>query len=106
MAVPALPAAVHAAAAEPTSSMVSELQVIVVDDGLRLVVGILILAAGWMLATWAKRGLEAGLAPLPIDLTLKPLVSSLTRYAILILTALLVVQPSDVQTTSLTAVLS
>ncbi|HKD48011.1 MAG TPA: mechanosensitive ion channel family protein [Rhizomicrobium sp.] len=105
MAVPALPAAVHAAAAEPTSSMVSELQVIVVDDGLRLVAGTVILAVGWMLATWAKRGLEAGLAPLPIDLTLKPLISSLTRYAILILTALLVVQQFGVQTTSLIAVL-
>jgi small conductance mechanosensitive channel len=58
-----------------------------------------------MAATWAKRGLDAGLARLPIDLTLKPLISSLSRYAILMLTFLLVVQQFGVQTTSLIAVL-
>lgn len=105
MALPALPAAAHAAATQPTPSLVTELQLIVVDGGLRLMVGILILAVGWMLATWAKRGLEAGLARVPIDLTLKPLIASLARYGILILTALLVVQQFGVQTTSLIAVL-
>ena len=83
----------------------TELQLLVVDGGLRLVVGIIILAIGWMAATWAKRGLEAGLARLPIDLTLKPLIASLARYAILMLTFLLVVQQFGVQTTSLIAVL-
>jgi small conductance mechanosensitive channel len=58
-----------------------------------------------MLATWAKRGLEAALARVPMDLTLKPLIASLVRYAILILTLLLVVQQFGVQTTSLIAVL-
>lgn len=83
----------------------TQLQLLLVDGGLRLAVGIVILAAGWMTATWAKRGLEAGLARLPLDLTLKPLIASLTRYAILILTLLLVVQQFGVQTTSLIAVL-
>jgi small conductance mechanosensitive channel len=89
----------------PTPSLVTQLQLLVVDGGLRLVVGIIILAAGWMAATWAKRGLEAGLARLPIDLTLKPLIASLARYAILIITLLLVVQQFGVQTTSLIAIL-
>ena len=40
-----------------------------------------------------------------MDLTLKPLIASLARYAILILTLLLVVQQFGVQTTSLIAVL-
>jgi small conductance mechanosensitive channel len=102
LAIPAVPAATHAAA---TPSLATELQLIVVNGGLRLVVGVLILAVGWMLATWAKRGLEGGLARLPIDLTLKPLIASLARYSILILTALLVVQQFGVQTTSLIAVL-
>ncbi len=105
LALPALPAAAHAAATQPTPSLVTELQLIVVNGGLRLVEGILILTIGWMLATWAKRALAAGLARLPIDLTLKPLIASLARYGILILTALLVVQQFGVETTSLIAVL-
>src|SRR5947208_14523742 len=74
------------------STLWLQLQLLIVNGGLRLVVGIIILVAGWMAATWAKRGLEAGLARLPIDLTLKPLIASLMRYAILLLTVLLVVQ--------------
>ncbi len=105
MATPALPAAGHAAVTQPTPSLVTELQLLVVNGGVRLVVGIIILVIGWMAATYAKRGLDAGLARLPIDLTLKPLISSLARYGILILTLLLVVQQFGVQTTSLIAVL-
>jgi small conductance mechanosensitive channel len=88
-----------------TPDLWTQLQLLVVDSGLRLVVGIIILVVGWMLATWAKRGLEAALARLPLDLTLKPLIASLARYAILILTLLLVVQQFGLQTTSLIAVL-
>jgi small conductance mechanosensitive channel len=89
----------------PTPSLVAQLQLLVVDGGLRLLVGVIIFVIGWMAATWAKRGLDAGLARLPIDLTLKPLIASLARYAILLLTLLLVVQQFGVQTTSLIAVL-
>lgn len=104
MAVPALPAA-HAATTQAAPSLATELDLIVVNGGIHLLLGSLILAIGWMLATWAKRGLEAGLARVPMDLTLKPLIASLARYAILILTALLVVQQFGVQTTSLIAIL-
>jgi small conductance mechanosensitive channel len=83
----------------------TQLQLLVVDGGIKLVVGVIILVIGWMAATWAKRGLDAGLARMPLDLTLKPLISSLSRYAILVLTFLLVVQQFGVQTTSLIAVL-
>ena len=99
------PLAPHAAVIQPTPSLVTELQLLVVNGGLRLIVGVLILAIGWTAATWAKRGLDSALRPLPIDLTLKPLIASLARYAILILTILLVVQQFGVQTTSLIAVL-
>ena len=108
MASPLLPPVGPAHAATvitPTPSLVTQLQLLVVDGGLRLLVGVIILVIGWMGATWAKRGLEAGLARLPIDPTLKPLIASLTRYTILILTLLLVVQQFGVQTTSLIAVL-
>ncbi len=76
-----------------------------VDSGLRFVAAIVILILGWMLATWAKRWTMAGLARLPLDLTLKPLLASLIRYAILILTLVLVLGQFGVQTTSLIAVL-
>jgi small conductance mechanosensitive channel len=81
------------------------MQLLVVNGGIKLVLGIVILVAGWTLATWAKRGLERGLAHLPIDTTLKPLIASLARYGILILTLLLVISNFGVQTTSLIAVL-
>jgi small conductance mechanosensitive channel len=92
-------------AIHPTPDLWSQLQLLVLDGGVRLLMGIAILVVGWMLATWAKRGLEAGLARLPIDPTLKPLIASLTRYLIIIVTMLLVVEQFGVQTTSLIAVL-
>lgn len=102
----ALPAtAPHAAVTQATPSLITELQLIVVHGGLSLLVGVLILVLGWTAATWAKRGLEAALAPIPIDLTLKPLIASVTRYGILLLTILLVIQQFGVQTTSLIAIL-
>jgi small conductance mechanosensitive channel len=104
----AVPAPAHPAAApltHATPDLWTSLQLLVVDGGIKLLVGVVILVAGWTLATWAKRGLESGLARLPIDPTLKPLIASLARYAILILTLLLVVQQFGVQTTSLIAVL-
>jgi small conductance mechanosensitive channel len=103
--VPALPAAAHATVTQPTPSLVAQIQLLVVNGGLNLVVGIIILVVGWMAATYAKRGLDVALAKVPMDLTLKPLIASLTRYGILILTLLLVVQQFGVQTTSLIAVL-
>ena len=103
MADPVPPA--HTTLATPTPSLTAQLQLLVVDGGLRLVVGIIILVIGWTVATWAKRGLEAGLARVPMDLTLKPLIASMARYIILVLTLLLVVQQFGVQTTSLIAVL-
>src|SRR3954463_10444321 len=46
-----------------------------------------------------------GLARLPLDLTLKPLLAGLVRYVILMITLLLVLEQFGVQTASLIAVL-
>jgi len=81
------------------------MQVLLVDSGIRLVAAIAILVVGWMLATYVKRWLSAGLAHLPLDMTLKPLLASLVRYAILIITFVLVLEQFGVQTTSLIAVM-
>lgn len=88
-----------------TPDLWPSLQLLVVNGGVRVVVGIVILVIGWMAASWAKRGLDAALARIPMDLTLKPLIAQLARYVILILTLLLVIGNFGVQTTSLIAVL-
>ncbi|HEY5337847.1 MAG TPA: mechanosensitive ion channel domain-containing protein, partial [Rhizomicrobium sp.] len=75
------------------------------NSGIRFLAVILILVVGWMLATWAKRATLAALSHLPIDTTLKPLLASLIRYAILVVTLVLVMDQFGVQTTSLIAVL-
>jgi len=81
------------------------MQLLLVNSGLRLVAACAILVLGWMLATAMKRWVLAGLAHLPVDLTLKPLLASLIRYAILIVTVILVLGQFGVQTTSLIALL-
>jgi small conductance mechanosensitive channel len=88
-----------------TPDLWTQLQLLVLGGGVKLVIGVVILVIGWMLATYAKRGIEAALARLPLDATLKPLIASLVRYLILILTLLLVIGNFGVQTTSLIAVL-
>lgn len=89
----------------PPTSFVQSLELLLVNGGIHLVEAIAILSAGWMLATWVKRWVQAGLAHLPIDLTLKPLLASMIRYAILIVTLLLVLEQFGVQTASLIALL-
>jgi small conductance mechanosensitive channel len=81
------------------------MQVMLVDSGIRLVLAIIILCAGWMISIYVKRWLEAGLEHIPFDPTLKPLLASLVRYAILTVTLILVLEQFGVQTTSLIAVI-
>ena len=88
-----------------TQNALASLNILVVNEGLSVVAGTLILVVGWLVATWAKRLTARGLAHLPLDLTLKPLLASLVRYAILIVTVILVLGQFGVQTTSLIAVL-
>jgi small conductance mechanosensitive channel len=86
-------------------AFITDLRLLLVNSGIRFVAAILILIVGWMLATWAKRGTAAALGHLPVDSTLKPLLASLVRYAILLLTVVVVLDQFGVQTTSLIAVL-
>src|SRR5471032_2383672 len=95
-----------ALAAPPTDpGFIETMQVLLVSSGMRLLAAIVILVIGWILATWVKRWLMAGLRHLPLDLTLKPLLASLFRYAVLIITFILVLEQFGVQTTSLIAVM-
>lgn len=87
------------------ATALSTVNVLLVNEGLSVVAGTLILVIGWIAATWAKRLTTQALAHLPLDLTLKPLLASLVRYAILIITVILVLGQFGVQTTSLIAVM-
>jgi small conductance mechanosensitive channel len=87
------------------SGFIETMQVLVVNSGLRVVAAIVILCIGWTMATYLKKWLSAGLSHLPLDATLKPLLASLMRYAILIITLVLVLGQFGVQTTSLIALL-
>ena len=88
-----------------TGNALTSVNMLIVNEGLSVVAGTLILIVGWILATWSKRLTARGLARLPLDPTLKPLVASLVRYVILVFTFILVLGQFGVQTTSLIALL-
>lgn len=86
-------------------TFITDLRLLMVNSGIRLLAAILILIFGWIIATWAKRWLQVALAHLPIDATLKPLLASVVRYLLLLITFVLVLDQFGVQTASLIAVL-
>jgi small conductance mechanosensitive channel len=88
------------AVAQPT------FEALLISGGLDFVSAVVILLLGWTLASWAARWTRMGLSRLHrFDETLKPLVASLVRYAILLATIITVLQRFGVETTSLIAVL-
>jgi small conductance mechanosensitive channel len=79
---------------------------LLVDGSLNLVAAIVILILGWVLANWAARWTRSALDHVRhFDETLKPLFSSLARYAILLAALIAVLQRFGVETTSLIALL-
>jgi small conductance mechanosensitive channel len=82
------------------------MQVLLVDNAINFVAAVIILIAGWTIAGWAARGVRGGLRRIPrLDSTLRPLIASIVRYAIVILTVIAVLQRFGVETTSLIALL-
>ncbi|HUA62131.1 MAG TPA: mechanosensitive ion channel family protein [Verrucomicrobiae bacterium] len=83
----------------------ANLQTLIVSEGINLIAAILILVLGWMLSGAVARWTRAGLDRVPyLDPTLKPMLSSFVRYAILLATLGAVLQRFGVATTSLLAV--
>lgn len=79
---------------------------LVTSYGFDFVGAIIILIVGWMLAGWARRGtLKLADRAEWIDPTLKPLLGSLVRYAVLIFTLIAVLGQFGIETTSIIAVL-
>ena len=67
---------------------------------------ITILIVGWIVAGWAKRMTLRTLNRIPqMDETLKPLLSSIARYIVLIVTIIAVLSQFGIETTSIIAVL-
>jgi small conductance mechanosensitive channel len=78
-----------------------------ISYSLDFVGAIILLAAGWFVAGWAKRVLRRTLTRLPgIDETLVGVLSGLVRYTILILVLIAVLAQFGVQTASILAVLA
>lgn len=77
----------------------------VLEKGLSVIAAIVILVAGWVVAEWAKRGMDRVLDRPRFDATLRPLLASLVRYLILLLTLLAVLDRFGVQTASFIAML-
>ena len=90
----------------PLAKTSPELWTIVLDGSLNFVAAILILAIGWTLAGWLSKWVRAGLDRIAyVDRTLKPLISSIVRYSIIIVTVIAVLERFGVQTTSIIAML-
>ncbi|MFQ5626018.1 MAG: mechanosensitive ion channel family protein [Methyloligellaceae bacterium] len=77
-----------------------------VQYGLSLASAVGILVAGFLLAGWASRTIQARLAGLKrFDKTLIPILAQIARYAILVFTLILVLAEFGIQTASIIAVL-
>src|ERR1700761_5043208 len=101
MAVPStLPTVASMPEAIPT------LTVMAINGAENVLIAVLILVAGWVLASWVGRWVHNLVGHSRyIDATLKPLVASFARYVILALTVVAVLGQFGVQTTSLIALL-
>ncbi|HEX4302273.1 MAG TPA: mechanosensitive ion channel domain-containing protein [Rhizomicrobium sp.] len=87
-------------------NVVPTLDAILIDNALNLVIAIVILVIGWTLAVWVRRWIRSAFAHLHVlDASLGPILASMARYAILILTVIAVLGRFGVELTSLIAVI-
>jgi small conductance mechanosensitive channel len=90
----------------PSTETIHTFEPLLLAGGTNLVAAMLILVAGWIASQWAARWTSRGLSRLPhFDTTLKPLLASLARYAVLVAALIAVLQRFGVETTSMIAVL-
>ncbi|WP_339853784.1 mechanosensitive ion channel domain-containing protein [uncultured Nisaea sp.] len=83
-----------------------ETQVMLATYGFDVVGAILILLFGWILAGWAGRATRSAVDKIAwMDGTVKPLIASVVRYLVVIITVVAVLNRFGVETTSIIAVL-
>ena len=76
------------------------------DFAVQALLAIVILIVGWTIAGWAKRLTLRAMNRIPnMDATLKPLLSSIARYVVIIITIIAVLSQFGIETTSIIAVL-
>jgi small conductance mechanosensitive channel len=79
---------------------------LILSGAVNVLIALALLCAGWLLSRWAHKLTREGLHRVKyIDPTLKPLTASIVRYAIIVVTVIVVLQQFGVQTTSLIALL-
>jgi small conductance mechanosensitive channel len=108
MALSALPASLPAVAAMPgnVKDALPALTVMMVNGAWSFLIAVLILIAGWAVASWMGRWVHDLIGRSHyIDETLKPLITNFARYAVLAITVVAVLSQFGVQTTSLIALL-
>jgi small conductance mechanosensitive channel len=97
---------VSQAAPAPMKSVAPTLDAILLNNALNLVFAIVILVVGWTLAIWVRRGIRSAFTRVHVlDPSLGPVLASIARYAILILTVIAVLGRFGVEMTSLIAVI-
>ena len=87
--------------------LLSETVDLAVQYGLDVVGALIILIGGWLAAGWVRRKLLRVLERTPrVDQTLRPVIASVVRYAILVFVLIAVLAQFGVQTTSIIALLA
>ena len=87
--------------------LLSETVDLAVQYGLDVVGALIILIGGWVAAGWVRRKLLRVLERTPrVDQTLRPVIASVVRYAILVFVLIAVLAQFGVQTTSIIALLA
>ena len=84
----------------------NETQIMLATYGFEVLGAVLILLFGWIVAGWAGRATRNAVERIAwMDGTIKPLIASIVRYLIVIITIVAVLNRFGVQTTSIIAVL-
>lgn len=87
-------------------AVAATLGALAVTYGMAVLGAIAILIGGWLVAGWAERGVSRALGRLSnIDPTLRPFIATIIRYAIIVLTIVIVLGQFGVQTASIIAIL-
>lgn len=91
---------------EKIMALLVDSKALIISYGMSLLGAIILLVAGWIIAGWIQRAVRRLLDRSTVfDDTLKPLISSIARYSVLVFVLIAVLAQFGVQTASIIAVL-